>query len=297
MTVNRPIVIAAVPTLFADDGSVDLQGHERLCGQIAESGVDALFVGGTTAEFPALDHHERVDVVRAALAAVPPSRVIAQVGAASAWQAVRLTERIRSLGVPRIAAVTPYPLPAGRHALLEYYKQICASADGADVYAYIYPKLTNTTVQPDQLAELAELPGLVGAKVSISGAAPIAAYATAVRRGFVLLSGSDVDLAAVVRAGGHGIVSGVASAIPEPFLALAAALASSDANTEQKAQADVNDAVAAIDGNIELLKLALRLRDLPSGASRMAFDPPDNASLDRLTKHIEKLTSHTAVRQ
>lgn len=287
MTVQRPVVVAAAPTLFAADGSVDLHRNTRLYRHIAESGVDALFIGGTTAEFPSLDERERTDLVRAALDAAPASRVIAHVGAASGRQAARLTQRVRSLGVRRLAAVTPYFLPAGPHALREYYAQVCDAADGLPVYAYIYPDLTNTTVRPDQLAELADLPGLIGAKVSMSGAAPIAAYAAAVPPGFELLSGSDADLAPVVRGGGLGVVSGVASAVPEPFLALATAVAEGNIQAEHAAQDEADQAVAAIGPSIALLKEALRLRDLPTGSSRMALDGPNGDALERLTRFLD----------
>ncbi|MEU0564901.1 dihydrodipicolinate synthase family protein [Nonomuraea sp. NPDC005983] len=286
---RRPVVIAAVPTLFADDGSVDLHRNAQLYRSISDSGVDALFVAGTTGEFPALDDRERVDLVRAALDVAPASRVIAHVGAASSRQAVRLTEQIRAAGAQRLAAITPYFLPAGRQSLNDYYARVCDAADGAGVYAYIYPDLTNTTVRPDQLAQLARLPGLVGAKVSMGGTAPIAAYAAAIPPGFELLSGSDAELAPVVRAGGHGVVSGVSSAVPEPFLALAAAVASHDSGAEREAQLRADEAAATIGPSIVLLKLALGLRALPTGTSRMALDVPHHEARNRLERLINGL--------
>ncbi|WP_427885554.1 dihydrodipicolinate synthase family protein [Kribbella sp. GL6] len=285
---GRPVVIAAVPTLFADDGSVDLKRNAQLYRRIVDSGVDALFVGGTTGEFPALDDRERVDLVRVALDVAPAHQVIAHAGAASSRQAVRLTEQICSAGAQRLAAVTPYFLPADHQSLIDYYARVCDAANGAGVYAYIYPDLTNTTVDPRQLAELADLPGLIGAKVSIGGTAPITAYAAAVPPGFELLSGSDADLAGVVRSGGRGVVSGVSSAVPEPFLALAAAVADRDSNAEQEAQERADEAVAAIGPSIALLKLALHLRNLPTGANRMALDAPDSEARNRLERLIDR---------
>ena len=106
-----PVVFSAVPTLFGSDGELDLTANRALYAQLAGL-VDGLFVAGTTGEFPALDDAERLSLFELALAAAGPDRVIAHIGAPDARHAARLAQAAIGLGATRLAAITPYYLPA-----------------------------------------------------------------------------------------------------------------------------------------------------------------------------------------
>ena len=80
-----------------------------------------------------------------------PERVYHHVGAASARHAERLTARAVALGARNLAAITPFYLPAGPHALLDYYRRLDAVAGEARLFVYLYGARTTTTVTPAQL--------------------------------------------------------------------------------------------------------------------------------------------------
>ena len=90
-------VLAAVPTPFAADGSLDLAGARRLFGFVAGV-VDGMFVAGTTGEFPALDDGERLSLIETGLSVAGPDRVIAHIGAPDAYRAARLAAAGSTLG-------------------------------------------------------------------------------------------------------------------------------------------------------------------------------------------------------
>src|SRR6476469_1738560 len=98
-----PRLIPAVPVPFDADGELDEKGLEPLYRLLADAGVDAVFVSGTTGEFPALDDAERDVVLTEALAIFGAERVYAHVGAASARQAQRLAARAVTLGATQLA--------------------------------------------------------------------------------------------------------------------------------------------------------------------------------------------------
>jgi dihydrodipicolinate synthase/N-acetylneuraminate lyase len=106
----RAPVIAAVPTLFDADGSVDLAANRALYAHVSGL-LDGLLVAGTTGEFPSLSDEERLSLVELAVEVAGPSRVIAHVGAPSAFQAARLAAAAAAAGAARLAAITPYYLP------------------------------------------------------------------------------------------------------------------------------------------------------------------------------------------
>jgi 4-hydroxy-tetrahydrodipicolinate synthase len=275
---------------FLTDGALDEPGLKPLYASLESEGVDGVFVSGTTGEFPALDDAEREVVLTAALAVFGPERVYAHVGAASARQAERLAARAVANGARNLAAITPYYLPAGPRSLLDYYRRLDAVIGDARLYVYLYRARTTTTVTPAQLAELAAIPSVVGAKISGEPAARVLEYVRAAPSGFAVYSGNDVEFGAVARAGAAGGVSGVSSVFPRPFVALRDALRRGDEAAAAAAQADVERAVEAVGGNVAHMKAALALRGLPAGPPRVALDPPSPAHCAVIAAAVADLT-------
>ena len=284
-------LISAVPVPFTPVGGLDTAGLAPLYRFLDAAGVDGVFTAGTTGEFTALDEGERETVLTEALTVFGPERVYHHVGAASARQAERLVARAVTLGAHNLAAITPYYLPAGPRALVDYYRRLDAVVGDARLFVYLYAARTTTTVTPAQLAELAEIPSVIGAKISGEPISRITEYLGATPGGFVIYSGNDVEFGDVVRAGGTGGVSGVSSVFPGPFVALRDALRRGDEHAAAAAQDHVKRAVEAVaNADIALIKAGLTLRGLPVGAPRVALDAPSPARLDTLRVAIEELT-------
>jgi 4-hydroxy-tetrahydrodipicolinate synthase len=217
--------------------------------------------------------------------------VYAHVGAASARQAERLTAQAVALGARNLAAITPFYLPAGPTALVDYYRRLDAVAGDARIYIYLYAARSGTTVTPDQLAELAKIPSVAGAKISGEPTSVVLQYIQAVPADLEVYSGNDVEFGDFVRAGGTGAVSGVSSVFPRPFLDLADALRSSDEQAAIAAQDRIKQAVDAVGGaDIALLKAGLSLQGLPAGPTRVALDQPTSMQLETLRTAVQDLT-------
>jgi len=259
-----PVVFSAVPTLFGASGELDPDANRALYKLVAGL-VDGLFVAGTTGEFPALEDAERLSLFELALAEAGPDRVIAHVGAPDARHAGRLAQAAAALGAGRIAAITPYYLPARPDELITHYRRIRDAAPGPEIYAYIFPERTGLHVPPSLFAQLADAAGLAGAKVSGSAATDLAGYVAAAP-GLRIFSGNDADPAATMRAGGAGVISGRSSAYPEVYAALG----------RDPAMQGHLDRIVALGASIGRLKHALQVRGLAgSPAARMTVDPPD----------------------
>ena len=313
------VVLAAVPTPFAADGSLDTACARRYFAFIADR-ADGMLVAGTTGEFPALDDDERLALVEIALEAAGPDRVIAHIGAPDAYRAARLARQAVLLGARRLAAITPFYLAPSFAEVTDYYLRIREAAPAAGLYAYIFPERTVVTVTPSQFCELADTVGLAGAKFSGSAARNVAACA-AERPGLRIFSGDDSDLAATLRSGGAGIISGRTAAYPEVFAELAAALAGSRvlasgpaggpgsagggsgptggpglaavpaqeaADAAEARQADVT-AIAALGASIGLIKEALRARGFGPMAARMPVNSPDPAKAARVRELLKAM--------
>ncbi len=267
---QAPVVFSAVPTLFGPGGELDLEANRALYGFVAGL-VDGLFVAGTTGEFPALDDEERLALFELALQQAGPDRVIVHIGAPDARHATRLAQAAVALGATRIAAITPYYLPARPDELSAHYGRIRDSVPGPEFYAYIFPERTGVRVPPPLFAQVADAAGLTGAKVSGSAAAELAGYVAA-GQDLQIFCGDDSDPAATMRAGGAGVISGRSSAYPEVY----AALAGGDGGVGgADAAREALDRIVALGASIGRLKHALQLRGLGTSVARMTVDAPD----------------------
>jgi 4-hydroxy-tetrahydrodipicolinate synthase len=285
--VTAVVIFSAVPTLFTDGGEVDPDGNRALYKLVAGQ-VDGLFVAGTTGEFPALDDAERLSLFELALAEAGPDRVIAHIGAPDARHAGRLARAAAALGITRVAAITPYYLPARDDELTAHYCRIRDAAPEPELYAYLFSERTGLRVPPALLARAAAAAGLAGAKISGSAAADLGGYVAAAP-GLRVFSGDDSNPAATMRAGGAGLVSGRSAAYPEVYSALAAALNGGDLDAAARHQRTL-DRIVALGASIGRLKHALHLRGLCGTAARMTVDPPARETAAAIAAELAILT-------
>lgn len=275
---TRYDILTAVPTAFRRDGSLDLEGSRAIFRFVGESGNEGAFILGTTGEFPAVDVAEFTALVAAAVEELQDRmRVIVHVGQPSTFEAVRLVEIAKGLGATEFAALTPYYLKSTEDAIFDYFQAVSDAVGDGRLYVYIYPARSGNTVSPELLVRLAELPNIVGAKLSELSLDEIAAYRAVVPAAFELYTGADRDLIAAVDAGAQGVVSGVSSVTPKPFRALADAGRSGDATAIAAAQSAVDDVVSLIGGDMARMKEAYRVLDVVDAYCRMAIAEPSDA--------------------
>jgi len=282
---TRRDIVTAIPTSFRVDGSLDVEGTRSIFRYVAKSGNEGAFVLGTTGEFPAIDDAEFETIVGIALEELSAAmRVIVHVGQPSAFEAVRRVKLARALGAREFAALTPYYLPSKEDALFEYFRDVAEAVGDGELYVYIYPARSGNSVSPALLTRLAELPSVIGAKISELSLDDIAAYRAAVPADFILYTGADKDLVAAGEVGAQGVVSGVSSVTPGPFRALVAAADGGDADVLAQAQAVVDDVCTVIGGDMARMKAAYRILGVADGTCRMALTAPDDAAIAELDR-------------
>jgi dihydrodipicolinate synthase/N-acetylneuraminate lyase len=97
---------------------------DALLEHVGGQRIDAVFVNGTTAEFPSLTRAERRACVAATVRVLGPERTIAHIGASSAYEAALLTKDAIASGAERFAAIVPYYMHSDFNAVRDYFVQI-----------------------------------------------------------------------------------------------------------------------------------------------------------------------------
>jgi 4-hydroxy-tetrahydrodipicolinate synthase len=281
MTVTKPIILTALPVAFDDNSAVSVAGNEAILKKCAASGVDGAFVLGTTGEFPSLSEDERRQLTRQSLDILTNKKVVVHVGAASLYQVVRLINIAREEGAKFVAAITPYFLPSTDDALIDFYSEISKVSDGIGVYVYIFKARTGVTVSPELMAKLAKLPNIIGVKISGETLETVGEYRKLLDPSFEVLTGADREIGRLHTVGANGVISGIASVYPEPFVEMAKALAAGTADRSALQEA-VNATVDGLLGDIERLKTGLRLQGIAAGHARMAVGMPDAPTMSLL---------------
>lgn len=282
---TRRDILVATPTAFTSEGALDLEGSRAILRKVAQSDVEGAFILGTTGEFPALLEDEHAALIAIAMEELKDKRVVVHVGAPSVYQVLRLIEKARRHGATSVAVLTPYYLKSSEESTYSFFKQVSSAADGLDVFAYLFAARTGNTVSPEELARIATLPNIIGAKVSGESLETIAAYRAAVPDEFLIFTGADRDFARISDFGAQGVVSGIASVFPQAFTDLAGALRDGDESLITARQSVVEQVVDALLGDPARLKYALRLQGIPAGYARMALDEPVGdiqAEIDRV---------------
>lgn len=216
--VNAPLfngVGVALVTLFDDDGDVDLAGTAGLAAELADAGVRAIVIAGSTGEAATLDAAERVALTKVVRDAVPADvPVIVGTGAPSARQAAHLTSEVVAGGADGVLVLSP---PGGSDPVA-YYAEIVRAAGGAvPVMAYHFPAMSAPGIDVDALPRLTDV-GVAGVKDS-SGDSSRLLRTLDVFDGWLYV-GSPWLLSAAGPLGATGAILAVANV--EPELAIAA---------------------------------------------------------------------------
>jgi len=197
------------------DGEIDFDTLGELVEwQIAE-GSSGLVPVGTTGESPTLSHneHERVveAVVEAAAGRVP---VIAGAGSNNTDEAVGLVRHAASVGATAALVVTPYYNKPTQAGLIAHFRAV---HDAADIPIVIYniPGRSVVDMSVSTMAELAQLPRVIGVKDATGDPARVSQTRMACGPDFVQLSGEDATALGFNAHGGRGCISVTANVAPK----------------------------------------------------------------------------------
>lgn len=195
-------ILTAVATPFDTDGSVNLEAFRRLCRHLIETGSDGVVVAGTTGEAPTLSDDERLQLFATAVETIGGrATVVAGTGTYSTAHSVHLTEQAHELGVDAFLVVTPYYSKPPARGIVEHFRAI-ANATDRPIVAYNIPQRVVLNLEPEILAQLAEIPNVRAVKQATTD--PKQARRIVAETGLALYAGNDDLLLPFLELGGAG---------------------------------------------------------------------------------------------
>ncbi|HXD71156.1 MAG TPA: 4-hydroxy-tetrahydrodipicolinate synthase [Gaiellales bacterium] len=158
-------LLTAMVTPFHPDGSVNFPSARRLARYLVETGSDGIVVCGTTGEGPTVSDREKIDLLDTLVEEVGGSAcVVANTGTYDTHHSVALTRAAVEAGADAFLAVTPYYNKPPRSGIVAHFGAIAEAAEGRPVIIYNIPQRVVLNLEPDLLAELAEIRNVVAVK-------------------------------------------------------------------------------------------------------------------------------------
>ncbi|GAA3384386.1 4-hydroxy-tetrahydrodipicolinate synthase [Cryptosporangium minutisporangium] len=205
---RRPFgrVLTAMVTPFTADGSLDLDGAQKVAEHLVDvAGNDGLVVNGTTGEAPTMTDAEKESVLRAVIEAVGDrATIVAGAGNNDTNHSVELARTAEKAGAHGLLVVSPYYNKPPQSGLVRHVRTIADSA-GLPVMLYDIPHRTGVAFATETLIALAEHPRVVAvkdAKGDLAASAEVIAGSD-----LAFYSGDDILTLPLLSVGAVGVVS------------------------------------------------------------------------------------------
>jgi 4-hydroxy-tetrahydrodipicolinate synthase len=209
-------VVTAMVTPFRADGSVNLELAARLADHLVANGSDGLVICGTTGESPTLSWDEQHRLFAAVREAVQGrARLVAGSGSNCTAEAVEATCEAATLGADGALVVVPYYNKPPQEGLEAHFRAIAQAAPELPLMLYNIPARTGTSLAPDTVARLLDLPNVVSFKAASGTTEEVTALRGLCGDRLAIYSGDDALTLPMLAVGAVGVVS-VASHVAGP---------------------------------------------------------------------------------
>ena len=267
-------VLTAIVTPFRPDGSVDVERFQELARFLVDNGSDGLVVAGTTGESPTLSDEEKLALFAAALEAV-------------GGHSIHLTEQAAELGVDGVLVVTPYYNLPPQRAIVAHFRAVAAATD-LPVVAYNIPGRVVRNIEPETVAELAEIPNVRAVK---QANADLDQARRIVELGLDLYAGDDDLLLPFLRLGGVGGICVHTHVAGPQVRELVTRFKAGDVEGAERIEADLRPAIELlrVQTNPIAIKAALNLLGHEVGGHRLPLVEANDEERRSVRDCLERL--------
>ena len=290
-------VLTALATPFDADGRIDVPKLRMLVDRSIDGGVDGVVACGSTGEFAALSADERRLVVETVVehtaGRVP---VVAQTGATSTAEAIRLSLHAQDCGADVLMLVTPYYEALTLPETTGYFRTV-AEAVERPVMLYNYPSATGVNLDPETVGKLGrEVDNIRYVKDSSGDMGQATQLIHEHSEHITTIIGSDSLVLAALTEGATAVMVGTANLVPREIVAVQRAIATGDfaaARTEWNRIYPLINAIISAP-YVPAVKAGLEVLGLPIGTPRRPTADLAPAFLTRIEELASELQLHAA---
>lgn len=290
-------IFVAMNSCYDASGEISVAAVKKFSRFLADSGVQGLYVGGSTGEGFLQTAEERMRVLEAVAEETGDElTLIAQVGAISTRESIALAKHAESVGADAISAVPPFYYKVSEEGVERHWQ---AMMDQCSLPFIIYhiPATTGYTLSMSLFRKMAAHKQVIGLKITTPSAYELQQFKRAGGENFIVFNGPDEQYLAGRIMGADAGIGGTYGIMPELFVKIEQAYAAGRLKEAQQWQFRVNEIIADL---LALpvygaLKELLKMRGIDCGPPRLPIEPVSDSHLPQIRKIYDKLNHYLSL--
>ena len=281
----------AMVTPFNEDGSIDFSGLKKLVRHL-HKGADFLVVMGTTGESVTLNDEEQMQILDAVAAEnAGKLPLVFGIGGNNTAAVARKMKTFKHEAVVAFLSASPYYNKPTQEGIYQHYKAISAEA-AKPVLIYNVPGRTASNILPATTLRIArDCPNIIGVKEAAGSIEQVMQLVKGAAPDFLVISGDDALFYPHMCCGGHGVISVLGNAWPQPMAEIIRLIDNNDLAGARAINHDFIEITAALfeEGNPAGIKQVLQLLGICEKYVRLPLVPASDAlklKLQRLMKAL-----------
>ena len=273
------------------DGKIDFVALRELIERQIRAKIDALVIGGTTAEAATLSDTERYELFEYARDVIGGRcRLIYGTGTNDTRVAIKHTEYASHLGCDGVLVVTPYYNRGTAEGVIRHYEAI-AKASGVPVLLYNVPSRTGVNLSLETLERLAENDMIVGIKEASGNISQVAEIAALAGDKIDIYSGNDDQIVPILSLGGKGVISVLSNVMPKETSDMCKMYFDGDVNGSLKLQLKLLPLVNALFSEVNPIPVKAAVSAMGYGENylRLPLTPMEDATRAVLYKEMKNV--------
>jgi 4-hydroxy-tetrahydrodipicolinate synthase len=275
------------------NGAIDWEDLERVVEHVVAGGVEYLVSLGTTGESSTTSDEEHRQILDFTIK-INRGRLPLVAGVFGSNNTAALVEKVKTFnfeGIDAILASNPAYSKPGQEGIFQHYMAL-AEAAPCPIIIYNVPSRTSSNMSAETTLRLAHASErFLAVKEASDDIYQIMKIIKGRPKDFLVLSGDDFITLPLIAAGGDGVVSVIANAVPRPFTDMVRAALRQDLPTAQKLNFKLLELYRLLfaEGNPVGVKAALELKGLCSREVRLPLAPMTEQGVHALMSELEKI--------
>lgn len=279
-------VIPAMVTPFDKNENLDELKTRKLVDFLIESGVNGLYIGGSTGEGFMMTHEERKLLVEYVCDQVKGRiPIIVHVGSISTKLSIDLAKHAQESGADAVSSVPPFYWRFDDESIYQYYKDI---SESTELPMIVYNVPLAGLMGLDMIYKLSEINNVKGIKYTATNHYEMRLIKEKLGKNFMIYSGSDEMAISGLLHESDGLIGSFYSVIPDLFINIYEYMKSGEI---QKAQDYQLMAVDIIMASLKydyyaVIKLGLNWMGVDAGIVRRPFKELSSEQENDLRKEL-----------
>ncbi|MBP6826376.1 MAG: 4-hydroxy-tetrahydrodipicolinate synthase [Saprospiraceae bacterium] len=277
------------------NGEIDWEDLEKIIGHVIAGGVEFLVSLGTTGESVTLSDEEHRQILDFTIK-INRGRVPLVAGIFGGNNTAALVDKIKDFnfeGIDALLSSNPSYSKPGQEGIFQHYMAL-AEVSPRPIIIYNVPSRTASNMTAETTLRLANASDkFLGVKEASDDIYQITKIIKGKPKNFLVLSGDDFLSLPVIAAGGDGVISVIANAVPRPFTDLVRAALRNDMPAARQLNFKLLELykLLFIEGNPVGVKAALELQGLCSREVRLPLVPMSEQGVHLIMAELEKVTA------